>query len=152
MSLMLIEQQDMGDVRAELQRMKQENHDLEKELRSNVNAEQKARLLEAKVTENLENINHKKHSEFIAGSGRGTDEPRTYRPPRRYLPTQCARCWRGVGAPPSHRMTSRRRPSRCLEVVSNTGMPPMWDGAPRSMDTDIRCALSASQLLKLALV
>ena len=46
----------MADVRQQLQDFKQQNHDLERELRSNANAEQKARLLEAKVTENLENI------------------------------------------------------------------------------------------------
>ena len=46
----------MADIRDQLQRMKQENHNLEKELRSNSNAEQKARLFEAKVAENLENI------------------------------------------------------------------------------------------------
>ena len=46
----------MADVRQQLQQIKQENHDLERELRSNANAEQKARLLEAKVAENLENI------------------------------------------------------------------------------------------------
>ncbi|KAI0675751.1 hypothetical protein C8Q78DRAFT_964116 [Trametes maxima] len=47
---------DMTDVRDQLQQIKQENHELEKELRSNATAEQKARLLEAKVSENLENI------------------------------------------------------------------------------------------------
>ena len=46
----------MADVRDQLLRMKQENHDLERELRSNANAEQKARLLESKVAQNLENI------------------------------------------------------------------------------------------------
>ena len=43
-------------MRQQLQQFKQENHDLEKELRSNANAEQKARLLEAKVAENLGSI------------------------------------------------------------------------------------------------
>ncbi|TBU45380.1 hypothetical protein BD309DRAFT_718225 [Dichomitus squalens] len=47
---------DMADVRQQLQQFKQENSELERELRSNSNAEQKARLLEAKVAENLENI------------------------------------------------------------------------------------------------
>ncbi|CDO73312.1 hypothetical protein BN946_scf185008.g74 [Trametes cinnabarina] len=47
---------DMADVREQLQHIKQENHELEKELRSNATAEQKARLLEAKVAENLENM------------------------------------------------------------------------------------------------
>ena len=46
----------MTDIRQQLQQIKQENHELERELRSNANAEQKARLLEAKVAENLENI------------------------------------------------------------------------------------------------
>ncbi|KAJ3518259.1 hypothetical protein NMY22_g13770 [Coprinellus aureogranulatus] len=43
---------DMDDVRDHLQRLKQENHELEKELRQNSTAEQKARLLETKVAEN----------------------------------------------------------------------------------------------------
>ncbi|KAI0692519.1 hypothetical protein BC835DRAFT_1508673 [Cytidiella melzeri] len=47
---------DMADVREELQRVKHENHELENELRANSNAEQKARLLEAKVVENVETI------------------------------------------------------------------------------------------------
>ncbi|KAI0352396.1 hypothetical protein OH77DRAFT_1498058 [Trametes cingulata] len=47
---------DMAEIREQLQHMKQENHELEKELRSNATADQKARLLEAKVAENLENI------------------------------------------------------------------------------------------------
>ncbi|KAI0366979.1 hypothetical protein BV20DRAFT_951123 [Pilatotrama ljubarskyi] len=47
---------DMAEVREQLQHIKQENHELEKELRSNATADQKARLLEAKVAENLENI------------------------------------------------------------------------------------------------
>ena len=46
--------QDIKDIRVQLQRLKRENHDLEKELRNNVNAEQKVRLLEAKVAENLD--------------------------------------------------------------------------------------------------
>ncbi|KAI0629314.1 hypothetical protein C8Q77DRAFT_1143253 [Trametes polyzona] len=49
---------DMVEVRDQLQQIKQENHELEKELRSNATADQKARLLEAKVSENLENIEH----------------------------------------------------------------------------------------------
>ena len=48
--------QDMADVRQQLQHLKQENHDLEKELRGNANAEQKVRLLEAKVSENLDSV------------------------------------------------------------------------------------------------
>ena len=52
----MVSNQDMSDVRQQLQQMKQENHDLERELRSNASAEQKARLLEAKVATNLENI------------------------------------------------------------------------------------------------
>ncbi|OJT11389.1 hypothetical protein TRAPUB_12084 [Trametes pubescens] len=47
---------DMTDVREQLQQIKQENHELEKELRSNATAEQKARLLEARVSENLGNM------------------------------------------------------------------------------------------------
>ncbi|GJE98540.1 PACT-coil-coil domain-containing protein [Phanerochaete sordida] len=47
---------DMADIREELQRIKQENHGLEDELRANSNVEQKARLLESKVTENAETI------------------------------------------------------------------------------------------------
>ncbi|KAI8969366.1 hypothetical protein BD414DRAFT_503572 [Trametes punicea] len=47
---------DMADIRQQLQQIKQENHTLEKELRSNATAEQNARLLEAKVAENLESI------------------------------------------------------------------------------------------------
>ncbi|KAI0788909.1 hypothetical protein C8Q75DRAFT_879628 [Abortiporus biennis] len=47
---------DMADIKEQLQKMKQENHDLEKELRSNANAEQKARLLELKVQENINAI------------------------------------------------------------------------------------------------
>ncbi len=48
--------QDMSDIRQQLQQFKQENHELERELRSNANAEQKARLLEAKVAENMGSI------------------------------------------------------------------------------------------------
>ncbi|KII85948.1 hypothetical protein PLICRDRAFT_114966 [Plicaturopsis crispa FD-325 SS-3] len=47
---------DMDDVRRQLQRYKQENHELENELRMNANAEQKVRLLESRVAENLESI------------------------------------------------------------------------------------------------
>ncbi|KAF8892193.1 hypothetical protein BD779DRAFT_1661469 [Infundibulicybe gibba] len=47
---------DMNDIRKQLQNIKQENHHLETELRVNSNAEQKARLLEDKVSENLETI------------------------------------------------------------------------------------------------
>ena len=64
----------MADIREELQRIKQENHELENELRgttallyqlstfakefltANSNVEQKARLLESKVAENAETI------------------------------------------------------------------------------------------------
>ncbi|KIY44938.1 hypothetical protein FISHEDRAFT_67199 [Fistulina hepatica ATCC 64428] len=48
---------DMTDVRDQLASIKQENHDLENELRVNANAEQKARLLEVRVAENVETIN-----------------------------------------------------------------------------------------------
>ncbi|KAF8075138.1 hypothetical protein FPV67DRAFT_1605655 [Lyophyllum atratum] len=49
---------DMGDVKRQLQKFKKENHDLEKELRENVNIEQKARLLEGRVMENAETIDN----------------------------------------------------------------------------------------------
>ncbi|KAK0466948.1 uncharacterized protein EV420DRAFT_1260439 [Desarmillaria tabescens] len=47
---------DMEDVRQQLQKYKKENHDMETELRQNANAEQKARLLENRVSENAETI------------------------------------------------------------------------------------------------
>ncbi|KAK0501582.1 hypothetical protein EDD18DRAFT_1066550 [Armillaria luteobubalina] len=47
---------DMEDVRQQLQIYKKENHDMETELRQNANAEQKARLLENRVSENTETI------------------------------------------------------------------------------------------------
>ncbi|KAJ7043757.1 hypothetical protein C8F04DRAFT_1366949, partial [Mycena alexandri] len=47
---------DMEDVKLQLQRFKEENHELESELRVNVNAEQKARLLEVRVAENAETV------------------------------------------------------------------------------------------------
>ncbi|PBK99751.1 hypothetical protein ARMGADRAFT_516895 [Armillaria gallica] len=47
---------DMEDVRQQLQKYKKENHDMETELRQNANAEQKARLLENRVSENTETI------------------------------------------------------------------------------------------------
>ncbi|KAH9940729.1 uncharacterized protein BXZ73DRAFT_42510 [Epithele typhae] len=47
---------DMSDIREQLQRIKQENHDLEHELRSNSSAEQKARILQARVAENAANL------------------------------------------------------------------------------------------------
>ncbi|KAJ7180785.1 hypothetical protein C8R46DRAFT_885504 [Mycena filopes] len=47
---------DMQDVKQQLQRFKDENHELESELRVNVNAEQKARLLEIRVSENAETV------------------------------------------------------------------------------------------------
>ncbi|KAF7798727.1 hypothetical protein EIP86_009952 [Pleurotus ostreatoroseus] len=47
---------DMADIREELQRIKQENRELEAEMRSNATIDQKARLLEAKVSENSETI------------------------------------------------------------------------------------------------
>jgi uncharacterized membrane protein len=46
----------MGDVKEQLQRFKEENHELENELRVNANAEQKARLLEDRVQENAETV------------------------------------------------------------------------------------------------
>ncbi|KDR80779.1 hypothetical protein GALMADRAFT_241215 [Galerina marginata CBS 339.88] len=47
---------DMDGVKQQLQRFKKENNELEKELRENVNIEQKARLLETRVVENTETI------------------------------------------------------------------------------------------------
>ncbi|KAJ2930836.1 hypothetical protein H1R20_g6245, partial [Candolleomyces eurysporus] len=47
---------DMDGVKQELQRLKQENNELEKELRQNTTADQKARLLETKVAENMDTI------------------------------------------------------------------------------------------------
>ncbi|KAJ7105464.1 hypothetical protein C8R43DRAFT_1165567 [Mycena crocata] len=47
---------DMQDVKQQLQRFKEENHELEAELRVNVNAEQKARLLEERVSENADTV------------------------------------------------------------------------------------------------
>ncbi|KAJ7224111.1 hypothetical protein GGX14DRAFT_548737 [Mycena pura] len=47
---------DMEDVKQQLQRLKEENHELEAELRTNANAEQKARLLEVRVAENAETV------------------------------------------------------------------------------------------------
>ncbi|KAF7370481.1 PACT-coil-coil domain-containing protein [Mycena sanguinolenta] len=47
---------DMEDVKNQLQRFKAENHELENELRVNANAEQKARLLEERVQENVETV------------------------------------------------------------------------------------------------
>ncbi|KAJ2918654.1 hypothetical protein MD484_g1796, partial [Candolleomyces efflorescens] len=47
---------DMDGVKQQLQRLKQENNELEKELRQNSTAEQKARLLETKVAENMDTI------------------------------------------------------------------------------------------------
>ncbi|KAL1747869.1 hypothetical protein HDZ31DRAFT_72004 [Schizophyllum fasciatum] len=49
-------EEDMEDVRQQLNKFKKENYDLEKELRVNANAEQKARLLEARVSENAATI------------------------------------------------------------------------------------------------
>ncbi|OBZ65206.1 hypothetical protein A0H81_14808 [Grifola frondosa] len=49
-------QADMADVREQLQRIKQENSGLEKELHSNTNAKRKVGLLEVKVAENTDTI------------------------------------------------------------------------------------------------
>lgn len=46
----------MEDVRLYLNKFKQENNELEKELRENATAEQKARLLEKRVAENHRTI------------------------------------------------------------------------------------------------
>ncbi|KAF5351346.1 hypothetical protein D9758_008042 [Tetrapyrgos nigripes] len=45
---------DMDEIRSQLQACKKENRDMENELRTNANAEQKARLLETRVAENVE--------------------------------------------------------------------------------------------------
>ncbi|KAL4266485.1 Pericentrin/AKAP-450 centrosomal targeting domain-containing protein [Pleurotus pulmonarius] len=47
---------DVNDVKAQLQRVRKENHELETELRSNDNADQKARILEGKLLETAETI------------------------------------------------------------------------------------------------
>lgn len=47
---------DIEDVKRQLHKAKQENHELENELRENANVEQKARLLEARVRGNAETI------------------------------------------------------------------------------------------------
>ncbi|KAF9466148.1 hypothetical protein BDZ94DRAFT_1341734 [Collybia nuda] len=47
---------DINDVKHQLHKYKQENHDLETELRENANVEQKARLLEIRVAENNDTI------------------------------------------------------------------------------------------------
>ncbi|KAG9313115.1 hypothetical protein JVU11DRAFT_6565 [Chiua virens] len=47
---------DMDDVKYQLQKAKQDNHELENELRENASAEQKTRLLEAKVRKNTSAI------------------------------------------------------------------------------------------------
>ncbi|KAG6841233.1 hypothetical protein C0991_000517 [Blastosporella zonata] len=56
---------DMEDVKKHLQKFKKENHDLEKELRENVNIEQKARLLESRVAENLQTIDNFRHERSL---------------------------------------------------------------------------------------
>lgn len=47
---------DMSEIKEHLHKIKQENHELEAELRSNANIDQKARLLEQKVAENAATI------------------------------------------------------------------------------------------------
>ncbi|KAG5644884.1 hypothetical protein DXG03_007525 [Asterophora parasitica] len=49
---------DMDDVKRQLQKYKKETHELENELRGNANAEQKARLLEGRMSENAQTIDH----------------------------------------------------------------------------------------------
>ncbi|KAG6831612.1 hypothetical protein H0H87_004674 [Tephrocybe sp. NHM501043] len=73
---------DMEDVKIHLQKFKKENHDLEKELRGwvflgisfslqtdedaeNANIEQKARLLERRVAENAQTIDHLRHERSL---------------------------------------------------------------------------------------
>lgn len=46
----------MEDIRNQLNKFKQENNELEKELRENATAEQKARLLQKRVAENQKTI------------------------------------------------------------------------------------------------
>ncbi|KAF8630539.1 hypothetical protein AX15_002860 [Amanita polypyramis BW_CC] len=59
---------DMDDVRQQLHKVKQGNHDLEKELRVNATAEQKARILEGRVTANLETIEQLRHERTLLAS------------------------------------------------------------------------------------
>ncbi|KAF8645080.1 hypothetical protein AX16_008138 [Volvariella volvacea WC 439] len=49
---------DMEEVKRQLQHLKRENNDLESELIANANAEKRVRILEGKVTENMETIEH----------------------------------------------------------------------------------------------
>ncbi|KZT21623.1 hypothetical protein NEOLEDRAFT_744493 [Neolentinus lepideus HHB14362 ss-1] len=49
---------DMDGIKRQLQEAKDENHHLEAELRANATSEQKARLLDVKVTQNAETIQH----------------------------------------------------------------------------------------------
>ncbi|GLB41649.1 putative pericentrin-AKAP-450 domain of centrosomal targeting protein [Lyophyllum shimeji] len=56
---------DMEDVKRQLQKYKKESHELEKELRENANAEQKARLLEGRVAENAETIENLRQERAI---------------------------------------------------------------------------------------
>ncbi|KAH8833076.1 hypothetical protein DL96DRAFT_1523381 [Flagelloscypha sp. PMI_526] len=56
---------DMDDVRQHLAKFKQENRELESELRVNSNAEQRARILEARVAENLETIEQLRHERSL---------------------------------------------------------------------------------------
>ncbi|KAG6908885.1 hypothetical protein DXG01_002863 [Tephrocybe rancida] len=56
---------DMEDVKKHLHKFKKANHDLERELRENVNIEQKARLLESRVAENAQTIDNLRHERSL---------------------------------------------------------------------------------------
>ncbi|KAK7025162.1 PACT-coil-coil domain-containing protein [Favolaschia claudopus] len=56
---------DMEDVKRQLHRFKEENHELEHELRVNATAEQKARLLEERVQENAETVEQLRHERSL---------------------------------------------------------------------------------------
>ncbi|EMD38973.1 hypothetical protein CERSUDRAFT_47964 [Gelatoporia subvermispora B] len=55
----------MAEMKDHLQRLKKENHDLEAELRANATAEQKARLLENKISTNAETIEQLRHERSL---------------------------------------------------------------------------------------
>ncbi|OCH84115.1 hypothetical protein OBBRIDRAFT_891971 [Obba rivulosa] len=58
----------MAKTRDHLQRLKKDNHDLEAELRVHTTAEQKARLLESKISANVETIEQLRHERSILAS------------------------------------------------------------------------------------
>ncbi|KAH6915818.1 hypothetical protein BKA70DRAFT_1093050 [Coprinopsis sp. MPI-PUGE-AT-0042] len=59
---------DMENIREQLQKLKRQNDDLEKELRQNSTAEQKARLLESKVSANMETISQLRQERSLLSS------------------------------------------------------------------------------------